>query len=41
MALGIVALGPAGTFDGEWGGAVDKPLRAAAAQLSSDLGHSV
>jgi DNA-binding IclR family transcriptional regulator len=38
MALGIVALGPAGTFDGEWGGAVEKPLRAAALQLSSDLG---
>lgn len=38
MALGMVALGPAGTFDAEWGGAVEKPLRAAAAQLSSDLG---
>lgn len=39
MALGIVALGPSGSFDAEWGGAVEKPLRAAAAQLSSDLGH--
>jgi DNA-binding IclR family transcriptional regulator len=39
MALGMVALGPAGSFDPEWGGAVEKPLRAAAAQLSSDLGH--
>jgi DNA-binding IclR family transcriptional regulator len=39
MALGIVALGPAGTFDAEWGGTVEKPLRAAAAQLSRDLGH--
>jgi DNA-binding IclR family transcriptional regulator len=39
MALGIVALGPAGSFDAEWGGAVEKPLRTAAAQLSSDLGH--
>jgi len=39
MALGIVTLGPAGTFDAEWGGVVEKPLRAAAAQLSSDLGH--
>ena len=38
MALGMVALGPQGTFDGEWGGTVDAPLRAAAAQLSSDLG---
>lgn len=39
MALGMVALGPAGSFDAEWGGAVEKPLRAAADQLSSDLGH--
>lgn len=39
MALGIVALGPVDTFDGEWGGAVEKPLRAAAMQLSSDLGY--
>jgi len=40
MALGIVALGSLATFDPAWGGAVDKPLRAAAAQLSSDLGYS-
>lgn len=39
MALGMIALGPVGTFDAEWGGAVEKPLRAAAAQLSSDLGY--
>lgn len=39
MALGIVAMGPHGSFDPEWDGAVEKPLRAAAAQLSSDLGH--
>jgi DNA-binding IclR family transcriptional regulator len=39
IALGIVALGPRGTFDAEWGGAVDLPLRATARQLSSDLGH--
>ena len=38
MALGMVALGPSGSFDAEWGGAVEKPLRAAGAQLSSDLG---
>ena len=38
MALGLVALGPSGSFDPEWGGAVDGPLRQAAAQLSSDLG---
>jgi DNA-binding IclR family transcriptional regulator len=39
MALGMVALGPAGSFDAQWGGAVEKPLRAAALQLSSDLGY--
>ena len=39
MALGMVALGPSGTFDAEWGGSVEAPLRAAAEQLSSDLGH--
>ena len=39
MVLGIVALGSVATFDPAWGGAVDKPLRAAAAQLSSDLGY--
>lgn len=38
MALGLVALGPAGSFDPEWDGAVARPLRAAAQQLSSDLG---
>ena len=26
------------TFDPEWGGAIEVPLRAAAAQLSTDLG---
>jgi DNA-binding IclR family transcriptional regulator len=39
IALGIVALGPSGTFDPEWDGAVDRPLRDAARQLSSDLGY--
>jgi DNA-binding IclR family transcriptional regulator len=38
IVLGMIALGPVGTFDPEWGGAVDKPLRAAAGQLSRDLG---
>jgi DNA-binding IclR family transcriptional regulator len=38
IALGMVALGPTGLFDAQWGGAVDRPLRAAAKQLSSDLG---
>ena len=36
--LGITTLGSIATFDPEWGGAIDAPLRAAAAQLSSDLG---
>ena len=39
MAVGIVALGPTGSFDPAWDGAVDRPLRAAAGQLSSDLGY--
>ena len=39
MVLGIVALGPTGTFDPAWDGAVDQPLRSAAGQLSSDLGY--
>lgn len=38
MVLGIVALGPTGTFDPAWDGAVHGPLREAALQLSSDLG---
>ena len=39
IVLALVALGPAGTFDPGWDGAVDRPLRAAARQLSSDLGY--
>jgi DNA-binding IclR family transcriptional regulator len=39
IVLGIVALGPTGTFDPAWGGAVEGPLRTAAGQLSSDLGY--
>jgi DNA-binding IclR family transcriptional regulator len=38
IALGMLALGPLGSFDPEWDGAIDKPLRAAANQLSSELG---
>ena len=38
LELGITTLGSLATFDPEWGGAIDAPLRAAAAQLSSDLG---
>ncbi|MBX3585694.1 MAG: IclR family transcriptional regulator [Ramlibacter sp.] len=39
MVLGMVTLGSVATFDPAWDGAVLRPLRAAAAQLSSDLGH--
>ena len=39
MALGMVALGPSGSFDAEWGGAVEGPLREAATRLSDDLGY--
>jgi DNA-binding IclR family transcriptional regulator len=39
IELGIVALGPSGSFDPNWGGAVDRPLRAAARRLSGDLGY--
>jgi DNA-binding IclR family transcriptional regulator len=38
LELGITTLGSVATFDPAWGGAIDTPLRAAAAQLSSDLG---
>lgn len=39
IELGIVALGPSGSFDPHWGGAVDRPLREAARRWSSDLGY--
>lgn len=39
LALGITTLGSVATFDPAWGGAIDAPLRAAAAQLSRDLGR--
>ncbi len=39
MALGMVALGSLSTFDADWDGAVARPLKAAAKQLSSDLGY--
>ena len=38
LVLGITTLGSIATFDPEWDGAIDAPLRAAAAQLSGDLG---
>ena len=39
MVLGMVALGSLATFDTDWCGAVAAPLKAAARQLSSDLGY--
>lgn len=39
LALGITTLGSVATFDTAWGGAIDAPLQAAAAQLSRDLGR--
>ena len=39
MALGMVALGSLATFDPSWHGKVAAPLKAAAAQLSADLGY--
>ncbi|MES3002914.1 MAG: IclR family transcriptional regulator [Pseudomonadota bacterium] len=38
IVLGLVALGATGAFDAAWNGSIDKPLRATAARLSSDLG---
>ncbi|MCJ0764664.1 IclR family transcriptional regulator [Variovorax terrae] len=39
IALGIVSLGPASSFDAQWDGKVAQSLKKAAAQLSSDLGY--
>ncbi len=38
MVLGMVALGSLANFDSAWDGQVAKPLKAAAAKLSADLG---
>jgi DNA-binding IclR family transcriptional regulator len=40
IALGIVAMGSAATFDADWDGAVAQTLRATATELSSDLGYA-
>jgi DNA-binding IclR family transcriptional regulator len=40
IVLGIVTLGSVATFDAAWDGAVHRPLAAAAAQLSADLGYT-
>jgi DNA-binding IclR family transcriptional regulator len=39
MVLGMVALGSLSSFDADWDGKVATPLKAAARQLSSDLGY--
>ncbi len=40
IVLGMVALGSVATFDARWDGPVANTLRAAARQLSHDLGHA-
>ena len=40
IALGILAMGSSASFDPDWNGAVARPLRQAAARLSSDLGYA-
>ncbi len=40
IVLGMVALGSVATFDARWDGPVANTLRAAARQLSHDLGHT-
>ena len=40
MVLGMVALGSMASFDADYDGAVADPLKAAARQLSSDLGYA-
>ena len=39
MVLGMITLGPAANLDARWDGSVHRPLAAAAARLSSDLGY--
>ena len=39
MVLGMVALGSLSSFDADWDGLVATPLKAAARQLSGDLGY--
>jgi DNA-binding IclR family transcriptional regulator len=39
LVLGIVAMGSVTSFDTAWNGAVATPLRAAARQLSAELGY--
>lgn len=39
LALGMVAVGSLATFDVDWNGDIATPLKAAATQLSADLGY--
>lgn len=39
LVLGMVAMGSVASFDTAWSGAVATPLKAAAQQLSAELGH--
>ena len=39
LALGMLSLGPASSFDAAWDGKAAKALKQAAQQLSSELGH--
>ena len=38
LVLGLMTLGSVATFDPDYGGAIDRPLQAAARQLSLELG---
>jgi DNA-binding IclR family transcriptional regulator len=39
LAMALVVLGAQSVFDAEWGGAVDRRVRAVARQISSELGY--
>ena len=39
LALGMLSLGPASSFDAAWDGKPAKALKLAAQQLSAELGH--
>ena len=40
LVLGILVMGPAATFDGDWDGAVATPLRRCAVEVSRRIGHN-
>jgi DNA-binding IclR family transcriptional regulator len=41
IVLGVLVMGPSGTFDSAWDGAVAKPLRRCVAEISRRLGRDV